>query len=54
MPKHFREFLRSQRSPGVIVVPQHAPIREVADDLILIWRATEPEELANRIVYLPV
>jgi hypothetical protein len=34
MPSHFREFVRSGRSPGLIVVPQHTPIREVADDLI--------------------
>ena len=44
MPRHFREFLRSQRSPGVIVVPQHLPLRDAADDLILIWTATNAEE----------
>ncbi len=54
MPKHFREFVRSERSPGVIVVPQHVPIRAVADDLILIWTATEPDELSNRLVFLPI
>jgi len=27
MPSHFREFVRSGRSPGLIVVPQHTPIR---------------------------
>lgn len=54
MPKHFRDFLRSQRSPGVIVVPQHVPIREVADDLILIWTVTEPAEWVDRIGYLPI
>lgn|SRR2546422_3018174 len=26
MPRHFREFLRSQRSSGLIVVPQHLPV----------------------------
>src|SRR5712692_9552425 len=54
MPRHFGEFTRLQHSPGVIVVPQHVPIREVAEDLILIWTATKPEEWANRIVYLPI
>ena len=41
MPRHFGEFVRSQRSPGLIVVPQHLPLGEVADDLILIWTATQ-------------
>src|SRR5207244_8584922 len=39
---------------GVIVVPQHLPLGEVADDLILIWTATEAEEWTDRIVYLPI
>jgi predicted nuclease of predicted toxin-antitoxin system len=25
MPRHFGEFIRSHRSPGLIVVPQHPP-----------------------------
>ena len=54
MPRHFREFLGSQRSPGLIVVPQHLPVREAADDLILIWTATSPEEWTDRIVFLPI
>jgi hypothetical protein len=44
MPRHFREFVRSQRSSGVIIVPQHLPVRNAADDLILIWATTEAEE----------
>lgn len=54
MPRHFGEFLRSQRSPGLIVVPQHLRLGEVADDLILIWTATEAEEWTDRIVFLPI
>ena len=54
MPRHFGEFVRSQRSPGLIVVPQHLPVGEVADDLILIWTATEAEEWTNRIAFLPI
>src|SRR5919109_3794658 len=44
MPRQFGEFVRSQRSPGLIVVPQHLPVGTAADDLILIWTATKPEE----------
>ena len=54
MARHFGEFLRSQRSSGLIVVPQHLPLGEVADDLILIWMATEAEEWTDRIAFLPV
>ena len=54
MPRHFGEFVRVQSSPGLIVVPQHLAISEVAEDLILIWTATAPEEWTNRIVFPPI
>ncbi len=54
MPRHFAELVRSQHSPGLIVVPQHLPLREVADDLILIWTATEANEWIDRIAFLPI
>ena len=54
MPRHFGEFIRSHRSPGLIVVPQHLPLGEVVDDLILIWTATQAEEWTDRIAFLPV
>ena len=54
MPRHFGEFVRAQRSPGLLVVPQHLGVRQVADDLILIWTATEADEWVNRVVFLPI
>ena len=54
MPRHFGEFVQRQRSPGLIVVPQHVALRRVADDLILIWTATEASEWIDRIVFLPI
>jgi hypothetical protein len=54
MPRHFAEFIESQTSPGVIVVPQHIPVATVVDDLVLIWTATEAEEWINRLCYLPI
>jgi Domain of unknown function (DUF5615) len=54
MPRHFAEFVRSQHSPGVIVVPQHLSLREAADDLILIWTATQANEWIGRIAFLPI
>lgn len=53
MPRYFAEFVQSQRSSGLIVVPQHLPVGEVADDLILIWTAMA-EEWTNRIAFLPI
>jgi hypothetical protein len=54
MPRHFGEFVRAQRSPGLLVVPQHLALRQVADDLILIWTATEASEWIDRVVFLPI
>lgn len=54
MPSHFGEFIKSNRSPGVIVVPQHLPVSTVADELLLIWTASSSEEWVNRICYLPL
>jgi hypothetical protein len=54
MPRHFRQFVHSQRSTGVIVVPQHLPVRDAADDLILVWTATNAEEWIDRLAFLPI
>ena len=54
MPRHFNEFVRSSKSPGLIVVPQHIATQLAIEDLILIWTATDPGEWTNRIVYLPI
>jgi Domain of unknown function (DUF5615) len=54
MPRHFGDFTRTTPSPGLIVVPQSLPVREVVDALILIWAATQSEEWINRIAYLPI
>jgi hypothetical protein len=54
MPRHFGGFVQAQRSPGLLIVPQHLPLREIVDDLILIWTATGPEDWTDRIVFLPI
>jgi uncharacterized protein with PIN domain len=54
MPKHFAEFIAKQASAGVIVVPQKLACRTAAEDLVLIWGASELEEWINRIQTLPL
>jgi hypothetical protein len=54
MPRHFAEFIITQSSAGVLIIPQRLPITQVVDELILIWTATEAEEWINRIFSLPL
>jgi len=52
MPSHFADFIAQRRSPGLIVVRQNLPIHDAAEQLILIWAATEAEEWIDRIWYV--
>ncbi len=54
IPHYFAEFIMSQASPGVLIVPQKLPVANVVEDLILIWAASEAEEWINRIHSLPL
>jgi len=54
IPHHFAEFITSQTSPGVLIVPQKLPVADVVEDLILIWAVSEAEEWNNRIHSLPL
>jgi len=55
MPLRLAEFIRrGGRSPGVLlVIPQHAPVRDVAETLILIWADNRPEEWVNAVAKIP-
>jgi len=54
MSGHFRARLESGRhSPGVLIVPQFAPIGPVVEAIILIWAASEPGEWRDQIHHLP-
>jgi hypothetical protein len=54
MPSHFADFISQNTSAGLIVIPQRLPLNVAAEDLILIWAATEAEEWLNRIQSLPL
>jgi predicted nuclease of predicted toxin-antitoxin system len=54
MPRHFSDFISREPSPGLIVIPQSLSVVTAAEDLILIWSATEAEEWINRMGVLPL
>ncbi len=54
MPHHFGKFIESQTSPGLFVVPQHADLLTVIEDLFLIWSASDAEEYVNSVRTLPL
>lgn len=54
MPRYFFEFIAHKESPGLIVIPQSLSVSAAAEDLLLIWSATDAEEWRNRIAFLPL
>ena len=54
MPTHFGRFILSESSPDLLVVSQKLPVSQVAQELLLIWAASEPAEWVNRIRSLPL
>jgi len=53
-PQHFADFIAHNESSGVIVIPPHLTIAQIAEELFLIWLVMKAEEWINRITYLPV
>ncbi len=54
MPTHFADFVHSNVSAGVLLLPQHMPVPEAVEQLLMVWAATDPEEWVNRICVLPL
>ena len=48
MPNHFFSFIKTRQSPRLIVISQQLAISTVANDLILMWAASEPQEWVNQ------
>ena len=53
MPRAFAEFVRTNKSPGVLIVPEKADLLSVIDDLLLIWMASEAAEWTNQLGAVP-
>jgi predicted nuclease of predicted toxin-antitoxin system len=54
MPIHFGEFVRTQTSPGVMIVSQNGDVLRIIEEIILIWMASEAKEYINSIRTLPL
>lgn len=54
LPRHFRQFVTRQASPGVFLNPQKLPLSTAIERLALIWLASEAEEWVNQIRFLPL
>jgi hypothetical protein len=48
MPAHFARFLNSRSSPGLVLVPQDLDIGLAIEDLLLIWAASDAEEMEGQ------
>ncbi|MCP4110487.1 MAG: hypothetical protein GY749_34025 [Desulfobacteraceae bacterium] len=55
MPKHLKDHLLSERHvPGIFVLNPKLSIDETAYELALIAGASDMEEFADRLIYLPI
>jgi len=54
MPDAFAQCLQTAESPGVFIITRGFKLADIAEELVLIWAASEPEEWINRIVYIPL
>lgn len=54
MPHHFGRFITHTDSPGLLIVPQKLSVAAVAEELLLVWLASEPSEWLNRIRSMPL
>jgi hypothetical protein len=54
MLNHFRSHLaKGMTSPGLLIVPQDAPIGSVVESMILLWSVADPIELRDQAYHLP-
>ena len=54
MPGYFTQLRKTLPSPGLIIVAQNLDIGIAIEDLVLIWAATDAEEWAERIGFVPI
>lgn len=53
MQVHFLEFVRLHESPGVLLIPSTRSIGAAIEGLLFVWLNWAPEDLHNRVQWLP-
>jgi hypothetical protein len=53
MPTYFAQFIATQISPGVVIVPRGMRLSVAAQWLFTIWAASEAEEWVNKLFTIP-
>lgn len=53
MPRHFRRFTGTRRSPGIFLISQDLPVGDAIESLLLIWEFSESDEWENRLCLIP-
>lgn len=54
MPGHFRQFISTTKSPGVILLREGISIAAAIEELVLIWAASDSKDWENRLVWIPL
>lgn len=49
MPAYFGEFIETNNSPGVLIIPRKMTTRLAIKSLILVWMASDSDEYVNSI-----
>lgn len=54
MPTHFGKFIMHEECHGLFIVSQKLSIGRIAEELLLIWAASEPQDWINQMHTLPL
>lgn len=52
MPRHFGDFIATETSPGVILIPQRMRIAVAVEWLVTLWATSRDDEWVNQIMML--
>ncbi len=53
MPRHFWKFMKSNDSPGLILIPQKLRIGRAVEALLMIWAPPKPRSTATTFSSFP-
>jgi len=53
MSVHFQNFIATRESPGVLLIPSSRSIGAAIEGLLFVWLNWTPEDLRNRVSWLP-